>query len=100
VSNQSLISYVVAPGTPIGWPLRIAQGAFALAAGLAVARFRRGSAHALWIVPCVVVLVRLLLDPLDSGYYMVGVVGPAIVGLALVSVWGARLPRFAREQPA
>jgi hypothetical protein len=35
-----------------------------------------------WLVPLAVVLMRLALDPLDNGYYFVGVVGPALVGLA------------------
>jgi hypothetical protein len=97
VASDSLMSYFVEPGTPIGWPLRIAQGACALGAGLAVARVMRRSAHVLWLVPCVTVLVRLLLDPLGSGYYFVGVEAPAIVGLALVTARGVRLPRTARE---
>jgi hypothetical protein len=35
-----------------------------------------------WLVPLAVVLARLALDPLDNGYYFVGLVGPALVGLA------------------
>jgi hypothetical protein len=97
VAGDSLMSYVLATGTPVGWPLRIAQGACALGAGLALAFVLRRSAHVLWIVPCVTVLVRLLLDPLGSGYYFVGVEAPAIVGLALVAARGVRLPRTARE---
>ena len=97
VSSQSLVSLVVATGTPVGWALRLAQGAVALAAGLGVARATRSSRHALWLVPGVVVLARLLLDPLDSGYYFVGIEGPALVGLALVAARG--LP-FARGRLA
>jgi hypothetical protein len=88
VSSQSLVSALVAPGTPVGWPVRLAQGGVALAAGLGVARIARGSRHSLWLVPAVVVLARLLLDPLDSGYYFVGIEGPALVGLALVAARG------------
>jgi hypothetical protein len=93
VSSQSLLSLVVAPGTAVGWPLRLVQAAVAVGAGLAVARAARGSRHALWLVPGAVVLVRLLLDPLDSGYYFVGVEGPALVGLTLVAAYGLTLPR-------
>jgi hypothetical protein len=92
VSSQSLVSLVVAPGTAVGWPLRLLQGAVAVGAGVAVARAARGSRHALWLVPCIVVIVRLLLDPLDSGYYFVAVEGPALVGLALAAAYGLRLP--------
>jgi len=88
VSSQSLVSLVVAPGTQVGWPLRLAQAAAAVTAGIGVARLARGSRHALWLVPAAVVLARLLLDPLDSGYYFVGVEGPALVGLALVAAHG------------
>jgi hypothetical protein len=98
VMNDSFLSYFVDPGTAIGWPLRIAQGALALSAGLALAYFGgRRSRHLLWLVPCVVVLVRILLDPHGSGYYTVGVEGPAIVGLTLISTWSMQLPRFRRE---
>ena len=92
VSSQSLVSLVVAPGTAVGWPLRLLQGAVAVGAGVAVARAARGSRHAIWLVPGVVVLARLLLDPLDSGYYFVGIEGPALVGLALAAAVGLRLP--------
>jgi hypothetical protein len=98
VSSQSLMSIVVAPGTAVGWPLRLAQAAVAVAAGLAVARAARGTRHALWLVPAVVVLARLLLDPLDSGYYFVGIEGPALVGLALVAAYG--LPFAGRSRLA
>ena len=92
VSSQSLVSLVVAPGTAVGWPLRLLQGAVAVGAGVAVARAARGSRHAIWLVPGVVVLARLLLDPLDSGYYFVGIEGPALVGLVLAAAVGLRLP--------
>lgn len=97
VSDTSLMSYFIEPGTAIGWPLRVVQGGCTLFAGVVLARLTRRSPHALWLVPCIVVLVRLLLDPMDSGYYMVGIEAPAIVGLALFSSWSARLPRFSRQ---
>jgi hypothetical protein len=97
VASSSLLAQFLAPGTAIGWPLRIAQGTLALGAGIALARLARRSPHALWLVPAVVVFVRLLLDPLQSGYYFVGIEAPAIVGLALVTARGLRLPAFRRE---
>jgi len=74
----------------------LAQGAAALGAGLAVARLARKSVHAVWLVPLAVVLARLALDPLDNGYYFVGVVGPALVGLAafVSAAPSARLRRW------
>jgi hypothetical protein len=96
VSQGSLISFVVAPGTHVGWALRLAQGAAALGAGLGAARLARRSVHAIWLVPLAVVLARLALDPLDNGYYFVGVVGPALVGLAafVSAAPSARLRRW------
>jgi hypothetical protein len=84
VSHRSLVALAIDPGTAVGWPLRLAQGGAALAVGLVVAWTARRSAQALWVVPAVVVGVRLLLDPLASDYYFAGLVGPALVGLALL----------------
>jgi len=97
IASGSLLGHVFAPGTSFGWPLRLAQGAVALAAGVIVARVARRSAHALWLVPMSVVLVRLALDPRDHGYYFDGVQAVALVALALVAARGLRLPRLARE---
>jgi len=98
VSSQSLLSLFVAAGTTVGWPLRLVQAAVAVAAGVGVARVARNSRHALWLVPGAVVVSRLLLDPLDSGYYFVGIEGPALVGLALVAAYG--LPFAGRRRLA
>jgi hypothetical protein len=101
VSSRSLLSLVLSPGSETGWQLRLVQAAFALAVGIGVARVARGSRHALWLVPLAVVLARLLLDPLDSLYYFVGVEGPALVGLALLAAYGlpfaSRTARLAGE---
>ena len=98
---QSLLGHVVAPGTSFGWAWRITQGALAVAAGIGVARAARRSPHALWLVPLVVVLVRLALDPLDSGYYFDGVQGPALIALVLVAARGLPLRAGRRSrQPA
>ena len=97
IASQSLLGHVFAPGTSFGWPLRLAQGAVAVAAGALVARLARRSAHALWLVPMCVVLVRLALDPRDHGYYFDGVQSVALIALALVAARGLRLPHVARE---
>jgi hypothetical protein len=91
VMGRSLLGHVVAPGTSFGWSLRLAQGGLALAAGVGVARAARRSPHALWLVPLVIVLVRIALDPLDSGYYFDGLQAPALAGLVLVAAGGLRL---------
>lgn len=100
IAPQSLLGHVFATGTAFGWPLRLAQGAVALAVGVAVARAARSSAHVTWLVPMSVVLVRLALDPIDHGYYFDGVQAAALVALALVAARGLRVPRLAREPVA
>jgi hypothetical protein len=100
ITSSSLLGQIFAPGTPFGWPLRLAQGAVALGAGVLVARLARRSPHALWLVPLSVVLVRLVLDPQDHGYYFDGVQASALVGLALVASRGLQLPRLARQPVA
>ncbi|HVM57953.1 MAG TPA: hypothetical protein VMT74_10835 [Gaiellaceae bacterium] len=91
VSSHSLLALFVATGTEFGWPLRIAQGAIALAAGLAVGRAVRGSRHAVWLVPGAIVAARLLLDPHLNDYYFTAIEAPALVALALVGAGGLPL---------
>jgi hypothetical protein len=83
------ISLVVAAGTAYGWPLRLAQGAFAVGAGVLVARLLRDSPHGIWAAPLATVCARLLLDPLLLTYYFAALKGPLFVGAAVVasSVW-------------
>jgi hypothetical protein len=83
------ISLVVASGTAYGWPLRLAQGAFAVGAGVLVARLLRDSPHGIWAAPLATVCARLLLDPLLLTYYFAALKGPLFVGAAVVasSVW-------------
>ena len=94
IAPGSPLGLVLSAGTAFGWPLRLAQGGVALAAGLAAARLARRTPHALWLVPFVVVGVRLLLDPLGSDYYYAGLEGPALCAGALLAARG--LPLRAR----
>jgi hypothetical protein len=100
VSGHSLVSLFVPPGSAFGWGLRLAQGGFALAAGIAVARATRSSSHALWVTPLVIVAARLLFDPLDSLYYFSGIEGPALVGAALLASRSLPFASRRREAPA
>lgn len=83
VYRPSPLSMLVAPDTPYGWPLRFAQGAVAVGAGVAVARLLRHSPHALWAVPLAIVAAKLLLDPDLYSYYLAAPEGPIFVGAAL-----------------
>jgi hypothetical protein len=86
------ISLIVAAGTAYGWPLRLAQGVFAVGAGVVVARLLRDSPHGLWAAPLATVCARLLLDPLLLSYYVAALRGPVFVGAAVVasSLWANR----------
>jgi hypothetical protein len=87
VSTGSLPSLVLAPGASFGWPLRLAQAAIAVGAGLLVLRrFRGEPAMATWVTPLAVVATRLMLDPIDTGYYWVAPQVLAVVGLVAVLV--------------
>jgi hypothetical protein len=91
VVSRSLLGHVVAPGTSFGWTLRLAQGGLAVATGVGAARLARRSAHALWLVPLAVVVVRVALDPMQSGYYFDGIQAPALAGLVLFASRGLRV---------
>lgn len=83
VYRPSPLSMLVAQNTIYGWPLRLAQGALAVGAGVAVARLLRNSPHALWAVPLAIVAAKLLLDPDLYSYYLAAPQGPIFVGAAL-----------------
>jgi hypothetical protein len=84
VATGTLLSLVVEPGSGFGWPLRLLQSALALAAGAAVAFALRRSAHALWLAPLAVVIVRLTLDPLSFGWYFLEAEALVLVGAGLL----------------
>jgi hypothetical protein len=91
VDRRSLLGDVAA-GDSFGWSLRVLQGAAAAAAGALVWTGLRRSVHAVWLAPLVVIAARLLLDPLDSDYYFLGLATPALVGCTLV--YGMRKSLF------
>ena len=100
VTSRSLLAFVVGAGTAFGWPLRLAQGALAIGAGIAVARAARRSAHAVWLIPFAVAAARLALDPLVSDYYFAALEGPALCGAALLAARGLPLRDLRRESLA
>jgi hypothetical protein len=99
VAPHSLLALAGAEGARVGWSLRLAQGALALAVGLIVAGLARRSVHALWLVPFAVVAARLVVDPVVSDYYFAGLEGPALAGAALLASRGLPL-RLRRESLA
>jgi hypothetical protein len=84
ITSGTVLTFVTMPGTGFGWPLRVAQAALAVAAGIAVAVAARRSVHAVWLAPLAVVLVRILLDPVSFGWYWLEPEALALVGAALM----------------
>jgi hypothetical protein len=84
VAHGTLLGLLVEPGTRFNWALRSLQAATACGAGVAVARALRRSAHAIWLVPLAVVVVRIVLDPLAYGWYWLEAESLALVGAALI----------------
>jgi hypothetical protein len=83
VRPHSLLAPVLGVFSPFGWPLRLLQGGLALAAGLLMASVTPQRAHRVWSVPLVVVVVRLVVDPVGAEYYWVPVKVLALVGAAV-----------------
>jgi hypothetical protein len=84
ISTGTLLSTVVEPGTHFGWPLRLLQASLALGAGAAVALKLRRNMQAVWLAPLLVVVIRVLLDPLSFGWYWLEAVALTLVGAALL----------------
>jgi hypothetical protein len=100
IARASPLAPVLSPGTRFGWPLRLAQGAVSVAAGLVAARLARRSVHAVWLVPFAIVAARLLLDPLGHDYYYAGLEGPALCAAALLAAGGLQLGARDAASPA
>jgi hypothetical protein len=79
--------------TPVPWSYRLAQGLVCLLAGAAVAWWLRHSDDAAWVLPVVVVAIRILLDPVWFEYYGVPVILMLLVGGATVATRARTYPR-------
>ncbi len=90
IASGTLVGFFVPPGTHFGWPLRLLQAGVACGIGVLLAR-RLRTAHAVWLVPLSVAVVRIGLDPLAYGWYWLEVEALTLVGVALVAT--ALLPR-------
>jgi hypothetical protein len=69
IADGTVLALLFPAGTPFSWPLRLLQGAVALALGAVVARRLHPSLHAVWATPLAVVSARLLLDPVRYPWY-------------------------------
>jgi hypothetical protein len=87
------LAWPIRPATLIGllfpglevfpWGLRVLQALLALSAGVAAALLTRRSPSSVWMVLIAIIGVRLLADPLVSGYYWIAA---AIAALGLVAM--------------
>ncbi len=82
VAGGTVLSAIVPVGTHFGWPLRLLQASVACGLGAALAWRLRRSVHGVWLVPFVVVIARILLDPLAYGWYWLEAEALALVGAA------------------
>jgi hypothetical protein len=100
VARGTALAAVVAPGMEFGWSFRLLQAAVACGCGAAIAWRMRRDVNAVWLVPFVVVVARILLDPLAYGWYWLEALALALVGAALlVTAPPLRLQR-ARQRTA
>ena len=62
--NTGSLAHLLFPHSPtFPWPLRIAQGVLALGTGATAALLLKRGLDAIWMVPLVTCVVRLLADP-------------------------------------
>lgn len=84
VMRDSLVGHVVSRESGFGWPLRLLQATAAGVAGSATVLLLRSRIEVVWLAPLVIVLVRLLLDPLYLPYYWLPVVLLTLLGVGLL----------------
>jgi hypothetical protein len=85
VRQQTVIALLFPGIESFPWGLRLVQAGLALAAGVGVARVSRNSHTRIWLTLVAIVGVRLLADPLVSGYYWIAA-GVTALGLVAVCV--------------
>lgn len=84
---------------PFTWSMRLAEGAIAFGVGAAVAYTTRRLAASIWLAPATIASCRLVLDPVQYGYYwdtllillLIGAVGILVAPRELATRIAARL---------
>jgi hypothetical protein len=95
-THSGLGLLLLGAGQPFTWYDRVVEGALVVGAGMAVARLTRRTTESVWIVPAVVALLRIGLDPVRNDYYWdVPLVLLLIGGAALVAERGELRMRLA-----
>jgi hypothetical protein len=82
IVTGTFVHWLMPHTATFGWLPRLAQSSLAVAAGAAVAIAVRRRANAVWLVPLMIVLVRLMLDPTDFVYYWVAAQVAVLAGAA------------------
>lgn len=91
VARNTLVAWVVEPGTDFTWEMRLVQSVVVVALGAwAVVALRR-SPHVVWAAPFVIAVARVAADPLSFSYYWLGAEVIAIAGIAML-LTGASVP--------
>lgn len=101
VNGDTMLGLLVEPGTAFTWWMRMVQGGTAVAVGAALAWPLRRTAHALWLAPLAVVVVRLALDPVRYPWYWLAVEVLVLVGAVdVLTSDSVRRLRRARLSPS
>jgi hypothetical protein len=85
IDNATLDHSLWPHATTFGWGLRLLQAAACTAIGGAVALRVRRHVCAIWLVPLVIILVRLTFDPTDFQYYWVAAQVALVAGIAVIN---------------
>jgi hypothetical protein len=80
----TLVHLIWPHAATFGWLPRVAQAALSVAFGAVVGLAARRSPYAVWLVPLVIVLVRLTFDPTDFAYYWVAAQVVLLAGVATI----------------
>ncbi|MBW4032313.1 MAG: hypothetical protein HIU88_06580 [Acidobacteria bacterium] len=77
------LAHLLFPGiATFSWPMRLAQGVLAVGAGATMAMLLRRRADAVWLSLLAVCVIRLFLDPVLAGYYVIPPEMLALLGAA------------------
>jgi hypothetical protein len=101
VAGSSLWGPLLGSGHEFPWSARLVQGAAMGIVGLLAIRRLHGRAITWWLVPAVIMLMRLLLDPTNFEYYWTGVESMYVVGLCTAnpSSWRRDVPFYIAGYP-
>lgn len=81
VKPHSPVSLFLEPNSPFTWQMRLVQSIVICIFGVIATIFLRDREGAWWTLPMVVLLFRLLVDPLDYHYYWLPVGVIALIGV-------------------